>query len=705
MKRIANIVTIFVLIFILMKSCTSDDTEWRYYSGGQDSNHFSSLQDINHDNVSKLKIAWEYDMEYSEKGDKVKCNPLIIDGKLYGTTSHKDVVALDAQTGKELWIFKPREIDKEGSQGPARGLSYWEKGSDKRLFFVYARYLYAINAVTGKLIESFGEKGRIKFSKGVPFAEDKIVSQTGPGVVFEDKLITGSFVSEYLPAARGDIRAINVLTGNIDWIFHTIPFPGEYGYETWPKNAYKEIGGVNNWGGMSVDEKRGMVFIPLASPTFDFYGSNRVGQNLYGNCLMALDAKTGTRIWHYQIIHHDLWDRDLPCQPNLVTVTHDGKKIDAVAQITKTGYVYLFERTTGRPLFEIKEVPVPSSTLPDEKAWPTQPIPVKPAPFARQEFKPEDITEITPKDNAYVKKEYAKYDHKKFAPPSVDGTIVMPFFNGGANWGGAAFNQENGLLFVNANDMPWLLKLIDIQKEASLNKVDGSGIYKTYCATCHGEKMEGGHYVPSLQNLSKKLNINEVTQIVKKGKGAMPAMTLLTEDQQKAVVAFVLKLKSSKDKIFTSKTTQDTSQDIDIPRYTNQGYTRFNDENGYPAIKPPWATLTAIDMNEGEIKWQSVLGEIDELTAKGIPITGHRNEGGPLITKSGLLFIAATYDDRFRAFDQLSGKKIWEYRLPGTGYATPSTYKLKGKQYIVLPVSKKTEKGYKAKYMAFALAD
>lgn len=684
------------------------EREWPWYGGNLSGNHYSVLDQITKDNVNRLEIAWRYDMQPTEQNDKVKCNPLVIDGTLYGTTHAKDVVALDARTGKEKWLLKLRDIDPKESHGPARGLVYWEKGDDKRLLFVYARHLYAINAQTGQLIKSFGENGRIPYFAGISQNADKIVTLTTPGVIYRDLLITGSSVSEYLPAAPGDIRAINVLSGAVEWVFHTIPHPGEVGYDTWPADAYKHLGGVNCWAGMSLDVQRGIAYIPLASPTYDFYGANRKGQNLFGNCLLALDAKTGKRIWHYQLTHHDLWDRDLPCPPNLITVTHQGRKIDAVAQPTKTGYVFLFDRETGKPLFEIREVPVPVSTIENETAWPTQPVPVKPAPFARQVFRPEDITTLSQGANAYVKNEYKKYLTTPFSPPSVQGTVVMPFFNGRASWGGAAYDQQSGLLYINANDMPWLLKLIDLEKAVSGTNLDGAALYKTYCASCHGENKEGGHYVPDLNNVAKKYAFVEASGIVKKGKGMMPAMSQLSDEKMLAVVSYIMGMKGVPAKMTSTKPVKGAEADeADYYRlrYTNQGYTRFNDNEGYPAIKPPWGTLSAIDMNKGEIVWQSVLGEYAELSKRGIPPTGARNEGGPIVTKGGLVFIAATADDKIRAFDSKTGAKVWEYALPGSGSATPATYEADGKQYLVIAVSEKVEKGYRAKYIAFRIRD
>jgi len=687
---------------------------WAWYGGNLSSNHYSGLDQITKENVGDLTVAWTYDMPASPQSDKVKCNPLIIDGVLYGTTDRKDVVALDARTGKQKWLLKLRDIDKVGSQGPARGLTYWEKGDDKRLFFVYSTNLYAINAQTGQPIASFGQQGRIPFSTGLSFNADKVVGATSPGVIFGDLLITGSFVSEYLPAAPGDIRAFNVRSGKVEWVFHTIPHPGEAGYETWPPDAYKQLGGVNSWAGMSLDEKRGIVYIPLASPTYDFYGANRKGQNLFGNCLLALDARTGQRKWHYQLIHHDLWDRDLPCPPNLITVTHNGpdgrpRTIDAVAQATKTGYVYVFDRETGKPLFDINEVPVPGSTIAGEHAWPTQPIPVRPAPFARQEFCEADITNLSPEAYAYVKGEFDKYGTKPFSPPSVQGNIVMPFFNGGASWGGAAWDQASGLLFINANDIPWLLKLIDLDEAVAGTQQDGAMLYKTHCAGCHGINREGGHFVPALKNVDKKYSFIEAGNIVRRGKGMMPAMSQLSGPQQTAVVSYILNMKGATPVQTANKAEKPVAPDDEAQvyklRYTNQGYTRFNDKEGYPAIKPPWATLTAIDLNRGEIVWQRALGEYPELTKRGIPPTGTRNEGGPIVTKSGLVFIASTADNRIRAFDTATGNVLWTHALPGSGNATPATYEVDGKQYVVIAVSEKTKNAYHARYVTFRLKD
>ena len=683
------------------------EQEWHYYHG-LENNQYSPLNQINRENVDQLEVAWSHMFGHEEEPASVKCNPLVINGVLYGTTAAKNIIALDATTGEELWYFDFKSVDPSGQQSSGRGLHYWKKGDDRRLFYVYSQYLYAIDASTGTLIDSFGQQGRIPYSTGLERDTTQRVTLTTPGVIYQDLLILGSSVSEFLPAAPGHIRAFDVVSGELAWVFHTIPQPGEFGYDTWPEDAYQTLGGANCWAGMSLDEGRGIVYVPTASPTYDFYGANRTGMNLFANCLLALDAATGERIWHHQLVHHDLWDRDLPCPPNLITVTHQGKPVDVVAQATKQGYVYVFNRETGEPLFDIEEVPVAASTLPGEEAWPTQPVPVKPPPFARQDFSEAGITNISSEAEAYVTEALASRPTEPFAPPSEDGIIVMPFFNGGANWGGAAYDAESELLYINANDMPWLLELTDLQEVLSAETVDGSQLYAAHCSSCHGKQKEGGHYVPALTNIDRKYSFTQMMYIINRGRGLMPAMQHIPEDQKTAITAYLLEL--NPDNMGNLASTE-LSAKVDDPeevyklRYTNRGYTRFNDQEGYPAVKPPWGTLNAIDLNRGEIRWQVVLGEYPELTERGIPPTGTRNQGGPIVTAGGLIFIGATQDNFFRAFDKTTGQVVWEHELPGPGYATPATYSVNGKQYVVIAVTGQEESGFAGKYIAFALPD
>jgi len=702
--------------FLGMTSCYHDQEKeirnlnWSYYHGGLANNQNSELDQINLRNIEKVKVSWEYTMRPSNEDRAAKCNPLIIDGIFYTTTASRNIVALNARTGEELWFLNMKHIDPKGKQSSARGLNYWRKNDDKRLLYAYADYLYAIDAESGQLVSDFGKTGRVPLSEGVEYAGSNRVGLTTPGVVYKDLLIIGSSVSEHLPAAPGDIRAYNVVTGEVEWVFHTIPHPGEYGYETWPQNAYKTLGGANSWAGMSLDTTREIVYIPTASPTYDFYGANRHGQNLFANCLLALNANTGERIWHYQIVHHDLWDRDLPCPPNLITVQRDGKQIDAVAQATKQGYIFVFDRDTGDPLFEIVEDSVPASKLEGEQAWPTQPRPVKPPPFSRQKFDEEDITTISREANEYVKQEFRKYERAFFAPPSVQGNIIMPFFNGGANWGGAAYDEGTGLLYINANDIPWLLELVDMEKATSGDQLDGAGLYRHYCSSCHGESREGDHYFPGLQNIQQKYAFDQVIEIIEDGVGLMPALDYLTKEQKSSIASFLLDIdpgnpENVKGSAYYEGASTDSESEANELRYTNHGYQRFLDPQGYPAVKPPWGTLNAIDLSNGTIVWQKVLGEYKALTAKGIKPTGAKNQGGPIVTAGGLIFIGSTEDGMFRAFNKTNGDLLWEHPLPGPGFATPATYMIDGKQYVVIAASTEGETGTLGKVVAFSLPD
>jgi quinoprotein glucose dehydrogenase len=518
------------------------------------------------------------------------------------------------------------------------------------------------------------------------------VAGTTPGIIFNDLLIIGARVAESEDAAPGHIRAYDVRTGKLRWIFHTIPHPGEKGYETWPDgNAWKRLGAANNWSGMAVDEKRGIVYVPTGSIGGDFYGGNRKGTDLYSNCLLALDAATGKLIWHYQVVHHDLWDRDMPANPNLVTIQHDGKTIDAVAQITKHGFIFMFDRTNGKPVFPIEEKPVPVNALPGEEPWPTQPIPTLPQPFARQHFGPEDVTDIDPVTHKVMMEKYKKVKYNTmFTPPSKDGDWVFPGFDGGGEWGGAAVDPESKIMYIDNSEMPWAQVMIDVPKtNADDHSLKGTGhmVYNRYCISCHGPELKGNPpSFPSLVNIDKKYNEQQVSKLVESGRNMMPSFKQISPADKKALLAFVLKLPenavASKEmaKEPVSATRAPASQ---IP-YTMNGYNRFLDTNGYPGIKPPWGTLEAVSLTSGKLLWKVPLGEFPELTKKGIPITGTQLYGGPLVTKGGLVFVAATQDNKIRAFDKNTGKQLWEAQLPAAGYATPATYAIDGKQYVVI---------------------
>lgn len=682
MKHFVRLVLIFFLIQFSCKENNTDKyTTWRVKGGTSDGIQYSSLDQINNENVKDLEVAWVYntrDADTVGNRTQIQCNPIIVDGILYATSATLQAFALDASNGKELWRFKPDRNNH--SLGSNRGVTYWEEGEDKRILYSFGEHLYALNAKTGTMVTSFGDSGRVSLKEGLgERAANLMVLANTPGAIFNDLIIIGSRVHEGPIAAPGYIRAFNVKTGALAWVFKTIPNPGEYGYDTWPPDAWQRVGGANSWAGLTVDRERKMVFAGTGSAAFDFYGGNRKGQNLFANCVLALDAETGERKWHYQIVHHDIWDRDMPAPPILVTVTQGGKKIDAVAQVTKSAHVYLFDRESGEPLFPVEEIPVPASDLDGEETWPTQPIPVKPPPFARQVFTEDMINNLTPEIEAGIKERFKSLrTGKQFIPPSKEGTIIFPGIDGGAEWGGPSFDPEMGILYVNSNEMPWILTMVDVR----LNKDSWAGVelYRTHCAACHGIEREGdGHVYPSLANVKDKFQKENLMDFILNGKGVMPAFTHLNDTERDAIARFLLDLEER---------TEEEKKGIferhrDIP-YSSTGYNRFLTPEGYPAVQPPWGTLNAIDLNKGEIKWQVPLGEFKELKKKGIPPTGTENYGGGVVTAGGLIFIAASRDEKIRAFDKDSGKVLWEYQLPAGGYATPSTYEVNGKQYVVI---------------------
>lgn len=657
---------------------------WAVYLGDNSSSHYSKLTEINKESIHRLEPAWEYHTsdEISGNHSQIQCNPIIINGILYGTSPKLKVFALNAATGRRIWEFDPDPTSKY-AKNVNRGVSYWQDGSDKRILFTSGPTLFALNAEKGTLIKTFGDLGKVSLKEGLgERAKNLYVVATSPGIVYCDLLIIGSRVSEDADAAPGFIRAFNIRTGKLEWVFHTIPQPGEFGYDTWPEKAYLTIGGVNSWAGMSLDEKRGVVYISTGSASFDFWGGNRKGADLFANCVLALEVQSGKRIWHFQTVHHDLWDRDLPAPPNLVTVEHDGKKVDAVAQITKSGFVFLLDRETGKPLFPVDEKPVPPSDLDGEKAWPTQPIPELPPPFVPQVFTKDEITDISKESHDYVENIFSKVrSGRSLIPPSTQGTVIFPGFDGGGEWGGAAVDPTNSVLYVNSNIMPWILTMVKINRGNDSHLDEGEMTYKVNCAVCHGTDRQGdptGTY-PSLKSVSEKYTEKEILNIINTGKGFMPSFKQLPKEVKEALVNFLTGINSSMD---THELGME--KNVGVVPYTHTGYNRFLDQNGYPAVKPPWGTISAIDLNKGTIKWHVPLGEFEVLTARGIPPTGTENYGGPVVTAGGLLFIGASKDGYFRAFDKDTGKELWKYKLPAGGYATPAVYQAEGKEYIVI---------------------
>jgi glucose dehydrogenase/cytochrome c553 len=764
--------------------------EWPAYGGQPAHDQYSPLSQINRGNVSRLRVAWTYD---SGESGGLEASPIVVRGVLYSYTPSQKVIALDATTGKLLWTF---DSGINGTE-PDRGLSWWTDGNDKRLFACVMNFLYALDPATGKPIQSFGENGRVDLRKGLrsDYTQQSI-ALTSPGVVYKDLIIVGGRNPETHPAPPGDIRAFDVRTGKIRWTFHTIPHPGEPGYNTWPPNAWHNAGAANNWAGMSLDEKRGIVYVPTGSAVDDFYGADRAGDDLYADTLLALDAETGKLVWYFQGVHHDIWDRDFPSPPSLLTVIKGGKQIDAVAEPTKQGYLFVFDRVTGTPLFPIKEETVPASTVPGEVAARTQPRPVAPEPFARQVLSQEMLTNRTPEAHSYAVEQFnALRSDGRYVPLSVERrTIVFPGYDGGAEWGGAAVDVKTGVLYLNANEMastgqlsdepvadsqgariysylcegchgehregspPAFPSLINVDKRMSdkdivatvrhgkgrmptfpmledaatmqalleflkssdsapvplaqgeqgkasegtqvssvpdndaTKNMSGAQVYSAHCASCHGFQREGRPpSIPALIGTDKRLSRGTIEAVIHSGRGAMPAFGHLPDKEISALVQY---LEEIPDSVTTA------------PKYRFTGYKKFLDQDGYPAISPPWGTLNAIDVNTGKYLWKIPLGEYPELAASGMNGTGSENYGGPLVTAGGLVFIGATvYDRKFRAFDSRTGTLLWEALLPYSGNATPVTYMLNGKQYVVISAGggkdRKSHSG--GEYVAFSL--
>ena len=656
------------LLMVAGQHAARADTNWPV-NGGPYNIRYSNLTQVDRGNVGQLQVAWSYDSHDSFKDSEMQSNPIVVDGTLYATTPTMHVVALDAATGREIWKFDPSGGSALQRRFRQRGVTVFED----RVFVTFRNFLFALDRNTGVPIESFGTAGKVDLREGLGRPADSMsVSASSPGVIFKDLLILGSTVPETLPGSPGHIRAFDVHTGKLRWIFHTIPWPGEFGYETWPKDAYKISGGANAWAGLAVDPKLGMVFAGTGSASFDFYGANRIGDNLFANCVLALDAGTGKRIWHFQGVRHDTWDLDFPAAPSLVTVMRHGKAVEAVAQITKMGTVYVLDRRTGRPLFPVGRKKVPQSELDGEQLARDQPFPLKPPPFARQAFTEAMVTTRTPEAHAAVLAQLRSLNSNGlYTPESFRGTVLMPGTDGGAEWGGAAYDPQTGLLYVNSNEQPWIIRMVNH---------DTTSLYKNNCAGCHGDDLQGAPPTfPSLVDIGKRRTREELTTLIKEGGGRMPAFDYLGKNVDE-IVDFLM---TGKDAGHVDP--EAAAKDPNWLKYRNEGYILFRDPDGYPPLTPPWGTLNAIDLNKGEIRWRIPLGEYPELVAQGIAHTGSDNYGGPVVTSSGLLFIAATnFDKKFRAFDKLTGQLLWETVLPAAGNATPSLYQLNGREYIVI---------------------
>lgn len=676
-------------------------TEWPEYLGGPERNHYSPLAQINRENVASLQPVWEY---HTGEPGQMQCNPIVVDGVLYAAGARQRVFALDAATGRPKWVFVDDKTD--ATWNNFRGVVYWSDGRSRRILCTFGPWLYALDAGTGRPIPSFGQNGRTSLKAGLgPNSRDKWVTSTTPGTVFENLIYMPLRVSEDADAARADIQAFDVRTGKLAWVFHTIPYPGEFGYNTWPKDAYKNInvGSANCWCGMSIDRRRAILYVPTGSASPDFWGKNKLGQDLFANCLLALDARTGRLIWYHQLVHHDLEDRDMVAPPNLLTIHRHGRAIDAVAQITKQGWVFLFDRVTGKPLFPIHERPVPPSPLPGEQAWPTQPMPDLPAPYARQTITVDDVNPYSTNRAALVA-EIQKARKGLFQPFGLDDVILFPGFDGGAEWGGAGVDPQ-GTIYVNANEMPWVASLAPV---TAPNSAQGPGerLYVQYCASCH-QIDRSGHPAsgyPDLRLVGQRMTRAQITAQIATGRRMMPGFPQIAEEGRDAIAAYLLGYEKPLSRDAAARLEAQRGPDPYAQPYRFNGYNKFLDDQGYPAIKPPWGSLTAIDLNTGRQKWRVPLGELKELTAKGIPPTGTENYGGPVVTAGGLLIIAATRDSTIRAFDKDTGRILWQYTLPASAFATPATYEVNGRQYLAVACGgEKLGTPASDTYLAFAL--
>jgi quinoprotein glucose dehydrogenase len=715
-------------------------SEWRVYNGGSENIKYSALDQINAENVGSLRVAWTYSSGQASSTNRtdMKVNPVIVDGTLYGLNPELRLFALDAATGKVKWVYDPLQVPVKGknigrgdfatSTKISRGLAFY-KGSEADQRIIYApgggHALYCVDALSGKLIKSFGDNGIVDMHDNLDdvlqHPHDLHISMTSPGIVYKDLVIVGSRLSEGAQTPPGHIRAYDVHTGKVRWTFHTIPHPGEAGYETYEdKGSYKHVGGANAWGGFSLDENRGIVFTGTGSATPDFYGAHRPGDNLFSNSTIALDASTGKLLWYYQTVHHDLWDRDHPCPPVLASIMKDGKKVDVTVQTTKQGFIFMFDRVTGKPIHPINEVPAPKSRLQGEYTSPTQPVPTFFKPLVRTVLTEDDLIKDGISDESYrdLLKRFRELEHDNmWNPPSEKGTIENPGWNGGGEWGGPAFDPTTGILYVNSNESPWVISpRTPLDAESSgpqrqeTNLEAGQRLYQANCASCHGADRRAGETNPALKTYPAlagagiKFDEGGFQSLIVTGKGTMPAFGFLAGPERTAIASYVLDLKVRQGEMFARSRQQDLPEYYRIP-YREGGY-KFLTKEGYPGVKPPWGHLTAVDLNTGEVVWKQTIGDYPELKAKGIH-AGSENFGAPAVTGGGVVFIAATRDEKIRAFEKMTGKLLWEADLPAAGIATPAVYQVNGKEFVVIACGgggkQRTKSG--DEYVAFALPD
>ena len=659
-----------------------DDTQadWAVYRGDPKGNQYSPLAQIHAANVHTLQRAWEYRTGDANERSTMHVNPIVVDGVMYATTPSLRAVALDAATGREIWAFDPAPHN-NGTvvRLRNRGVAFWKGPEGERVFHFVRDRVYALDAESGGLITSFGRGGYLDLRQdlGVDPAR-AVIEMTSPGAIFKNFLIIASRVNESYDASPGHIRAYDTVSGALKWIFHTIPREGQFGFDTWRWVQGENYGGANAWGGVTVDEGRGWVFAATGSATEDFYGGFRKGDNLFANTVLALDATTGERKWHYQTVRHDIWDYDNPPAPILVTLRTGTAAKDAVVQLTKMGFAFVLDRDTGRPLFPVQEVPVPRSTVPGEETSPIQLIPLKPPPLVRQSLTEADLTNVTPEAHAHAVKEFRKYlSGSIYTPPSLQGTITTPGHLGGAEWHGASFDPMLNMLYVNVNEVPTINRLRAVYDSPGVEQNPaelGRQVYERTCAACHGSERQGAPpQIPAL--LDVKIANEAIETIVLQGRNSMPAFRF----PRRELSALAAYLKTPPERGGGQAPAARTPD-----RYTIDGYPLFVGPDGVPAISPPWGTLNAVDLVSGEIAWKVPLGEYPQLVAKGIRNTGSLNFGGAVATAGGVVFVAATADEKIRAFEKSSGRLLWEHQLPAGGYATPSVYMVGGRQYVAI---------------------
>jgi quinoprotein glucose dehydrogenase len=692
-----------IFLIALFASCVLFSQEnyrnWQQV-GGPENIHYSALDQINTSNVTSLRVAWRFESNDAYPESDMQCNPIVIGGVMFVTTPKLRVAAVDASTGRQIWSFDGLHATR--APHPNRGLTYWTDGKQSRLFVTLGNNLLALDAKTGILDPNFGSGGKVDMRLAFnPSLNGTLsVNVTSPGVIYRDVIILGSSLPEMLPAAPGDIRAYNVRTGKLAWSFHTIPHPGEFGYDTWPANAWKTSGAANNWAGLVVDQQRGLVFIPTGSAAYDFYGADRHGDDLFADTLLCLDAATGKRKWHFQAVRHDIWDLDFPSAPLLVRCLSKGKLVDAVVQAGKSGYIYVLNRETGESLFPLTEHAVQPSSVDGEQAVKSEPVPTKPAPFVRQEFTEDTVTHRSQAAHQAVLEQLQALDHGPiFTPSSLKGAVFFPGPAGGAEWGGGAYDPETHLYYLNANESPWIVRL-SLPSEVHRTAL-ASQLYQARCAACHGAERKGSPpEYPALDNLAGRLTDDQVSVMLHKGGGRMPAFASLGEPAINGLKDFLLR-GVNKEVEIKSRRREAGSPGL---KYTTETFKEFRDPDGYPANSPPWGTLSAINLDTGDYVWKTPLGEYPELVAQGLKDTGSENHGGGVVTAGGLFFIGAThYDNKFRAFDKKTGKVLWETVLPYAANATPAVYELNGKQYVVVAAGGGRERPSGGSFIAFAL--